>query len=91
MVFTTQHPGPWKEFINRPQNRNLPIMEVRQKYLKEQLDFENQLSTYLSWNRHNIAQGGRSQATPDTTPEVEMLTEVGELMITEDNFNIITE
>ena len=28
---------------------------------------------------------------PDVTPAVEMLTEAGELMLTEDNFNIITE
>ena len=28
---------------------------------------------------------------PNVTPAIEMLTEVGELMLTEDNFNIITE
>ena len=92
MIFTASHPGSWKEFMSRPANKDLPIMEARQKYLREQLEYENQLSTYLSWNRRNTAQGtARQVSNPAPTPEVEMLTEGGDEMITEDNFNIITE
>lgn len=34
------HPGPWKAFLDRKDNKGLPLMEVRKKYLKEQLDYE---------------------------------------------------
>ena len=34
-------PGPWKAYLNKKENKGLPIMEVRRKYLKEQLDFED--------------------------------------------------
>jgi hypothetical protein len=43
-MLTSQHPGPWHLYINRPDNRELHILEVKQKYLQEQLTYENQLS-----------------------------------------------
>ena len=89
MIFTTQHPGSWKQFMTRSDNRNLPIMEARQKYLKEQLEFENQYSTYMMWQNMNRSQGGPSGTTPASTPEVEMLTESGDVLVTENNDNLI--
>ena len=41
------HPGPWHLFLKRPDNQGLHILEVKQKYLKEQVNYENQLSQYL--------------------------------------------
>lgn len=34
------HPGPWKAFLDRKDNKGLSLMEVKRKYLKEQLDYE---------------------------------------------------
>ena len=90
MIFTAEHPGTWKEFMKKSQNRDLPIMEARQKYLKEQLDYENQLSIYLNWNRHNNPKG-RPSTSPESTPEQELLTEASEPVITEDGINLIAE
>lgn len=43
-MLTVNHPGPWHLFLNRPDNKGLHILEVKQKYLHEQLTYENQLS-----------------------------------------------
>ena len=43
-MFIVNHPGPWQFYVNRPDNKGLPIMEIRDKYLREQLIFEQQLS-----------------------------------------------
>ena len=41
-----QAPGEWLVFLTREDNKNLPIMEVRRKYMQEQLLFED-YSSYL--------------------------------------------
>ena len=41
----TYHPGPWQQYLNRKDNIGLPLMEVRRKYLTEQLQFENWLTS----------------------------------------------
>jgi hypothetical protein len=46
-MLTLEHPGPWQQYVNRSDNRNLPLMEVRNKYLQEQLTYENQLSQHM--------------------------------------------
>lgn len=38
------HPGPWQSFLNRSDNVGLHILQVRNKYLQEQLNYENYLS-----------------------------------------------
>jgi len=43
-MFIVNHPGPWQFYVNRPDNKGLPIMEIKSKYLKEQLLFENYIS-----------------------------------------------
>jgi len=37
-------PGPWKAFLDRKDNVGVPLMEVRKKYMEEQLLFENYMS-----------------------------------------------
>ena len=38
------HPGPWQSYLLRGDNVGLSLMEVRDKYLQEQLLFENYMS-----------------------------------------------
>jgi len=38
------HPGSWQSYLLRGDNVGLPLMEVRDKYLQEQLLFENYMS-----------------------------------------------
>ncbi len=44
MYFATNDPGPWQYFVTRSDNVGKPLMEVRNKYLQEQLLFENYMS-----------------------------------------------
>ena len=44
MFFVVDHPGPWQYFVTRPDNVGKPLMEVRDKYLHEQLLYENYMS-----------------------------------------------
>ena len=44
MFFVTNHPGPWQNFVNRADNVGKSLMEVRDKYLNEQLLYENYMS-----------------------------------------------
>ena len=43
-MFITHHPGPWQSYLNRPDNVGKSLMEVRDRYLQEQLLFENYMS-----------------------------------------------
>jgi len=40
MFFIVNDPGPWQSYVKRADNIGLPLMEVKQKYLKEQALFE---------------------------------------------------
>ena len=51
MFFVVNDPGPWQYFTNRRDNVGLSLMEVRNKYLHEQLLFEN----YISFIQHQQA------------------------------------
>ena len=42
------HPGPWQSYVKRSDNIGLHILEVRAKYLQEQLTYDNQLSQMYS-------------------------------------------
>ena len=44
-MFFVNDPGPWQSFILRGDNVGKPINEVTQKYLHEQLQFDNFIST----------------------------------------------
>lgn len=41
-------PGPWYVFVKRPDNIGRPILEVKQKYLKEYYDYQAELFHVLS-------------------------------------------
>lgn len=43
-------PGPWQFFLKRRDNLGVPLMEVRRKYLEEQLLFENYVSYLQTLN-----------------------------------------
>jgi hypothetical protein len=43
-MFIVNHPGPWQSYLNRPDNIGKPLMEVKDRYLQEQLLFENYMS-----------------------------------------------
>jgi len=59
-MFITNNPGPWQYFINRHDNIGLPIMEVKDKYMREQLLFEQQMNFIYQQQiiRSQISSGG---------------------------------
>jgi hypothetical protein len=46
-MLTLDHPGPWQSYILRQDNIGLPLMEVRSKYLQEQLNYDNQVLQHI--------------------------------------------
>lgn len=63
------HPGQWQHFINRSDNRGLSIMEMKQKYLKEQLMFEQALSFQMQQQAKQAqlaASGGKKKTVTNT-------------------------
>jgi hypothetical protein len=99
-MYLSEGPGPWQAFLKRPDNTRLSIMEAKQKYLNEQLLFEEQMSYLQLWNTQNTtsptafgssAAGGPEKGnSPANTPEEELLTENNEALLTEDGFNLTT-
>jgi hypothetical protein len=98
-MYLSEGPGPWQAFLKRPDNTRLSIMEAKQKYLNEQLLFEEQMSYLQLWNTQNTtsptapggsAAGGPGAGSPADTPEEELLTENNEALLTEDGFNLTT-
>lgn len=51
MIYPPQHPGPWQQFIKKPENSLLSIQESTRKYKKQLIYFENY--------RHQVSQGSR--------------------------------
>lgn len=49
-------PGPWQYFTERVDNRGLSTVKIREKYLKEQLLFENFVNYQNFQNQQAIAQ-----------------------------------
>ena len=43
-MFIPNDPGPWQYYVNRQDNVGLHIMEVKDKYMREQLLFEQQMN-----------------------------------------------
>ena len=41
------NPGSWQQYLKRKDNKNLPLMEVRKKYLEEQLYWNNTLNSKI--------------------------------------------
>jgi hypothetical protein len=68
MIIPSNHPGHWQHFILRNDNRGLTTEQMRQKYLKEQLLYENYISFQMQqqWMMSNASAGGGS--SPSSTP-----------------------
>ena len=65
-MFTINHPGSQQSYVNRPDNKGLNIMEVRDKYLREQLLFEQQMNFQIQQQMLSsmaASGGGPSQTT----------------------------
>lgn len=61
-MFIVNHPGPWQHYVNRPDNKGLNIIEIKSKYLKEQLLFEQYMSFQMQQQllmSQNASGGGR--------------------------------
>ncbi len=67
MFIPHEGPGTWQSFLKRKDNIGLPIMEARQKYLKEQLLFENYLSTLNTVNTVSTAAAGAAGGPAPST------------------------
>lgn len=62
-----KHPGPWQQYVRRPDNVNLDIMTVKNKYLREQMDYERTMVLYMqSQQMGQVA--GASQTRKITGP-----------------------
>ena len=48
MIYTQQDPGPWFSWSKRPENKKLPVLEAKRKYLKEQLLYEQQFADFVA-------------------------------------------
>lgn len=65
---TIYGPGSWKAFLDRKDNKGLPLMEVRKKYLTEQLHFENFQSQQLAMLNGQGGGGKKPVATEPPSP-----------------------
>lgn len=52
------HPGTWQQFQSRSDNRNLSIMEMKSKYLREQYLFEAQMLNLQQLHQQNAFMNG---------------------------------
>ena len=90
-------PGPWQWYVKRPDNVGLPLMEVKRKYMQEQLLFENYISTLNTLNTVSTAAAGAAGGPapggggPDSTPEEEILTESEDAILAENGDFLVTE
>jgi len=67
MFIPHEGPGTWQSFLKRKDNIGLTIMESRQKYLKEQLLFENYVSTLQTLNTVSTAAAGAAGGPAPST------------------------
>ena len=68
-MFLINHPGPWQSFVLRPDNVGRPINEVTQKYLYEQLQYDNFISMQQQLQIQQFQNKGiqfSSNSTPST-------------------------
>ena len=46
-IYTQDSPGDWQDWVKLPRNKNIPILEAKQKFLNEQLLHENQYQSFV--------------------------------------------
>ena len=65
-MYASNPPGNWQHFTKRQDNIGLPLMEVRSKYLREQLMYEEFVSHTMQQQRLQAQQhsaGGKQKVT----------------------------
>jgi len=87
MIFQPIHsPGPWQYYVKRRDNIGLPIMEVRRKYLTEQLQFEN-----FQQQQMMMLMGAAGGGPPITGSSVSPLPRPGNFILAENEDILVTE
>ena len=84
-MFIVDHPGPWQYYVNRSDNKGLPLMEVKNKYMQEQLLYENYMSFQMQQQlmMSNASAGGGPLPSPTPSPSS------GDLTLVFSSFNTI--
>ena len=67
-MFLINPPGPWQYYVNRADNKGLSLMEIKNKYMKEQLLFEQHMSFQMQQQMflQQQASGGLRKVTDNT-------------------------
>jgi hypothetical protein len=65
-MFIVNHPGPWQSYLNRPDNKGLSLMEVKNRYMQEQLLFENYMSFQMQQQMLMSQQSSGGGPSPST-------------------------
>jgi hypothetical protein len=64
-MYLSNPPGSWQHFVKRQDNVGLPLMEVRAKYLREQLMYEDFISYTVQQQRQQALQNqGKGKKEP---------------------------
>ena len=79
-MFVINDPGPWQYYHYRPDNIGLNTGQLKQKYLTEQMLFEQQqFEAYTNW----LQVQGKGIIGPESTSQVELTTQEGQVLQTE--------
>tara|TARA_R110002153_G_scaffold226097_1_gene378729 strand:+ start:1070 stop:1975 length:906 start_codon:yes stop_codon:yes gene_type:complete len=60
-MYKQENPGHWLNWLKKPENSRLSVLEAKQKYLKEQLIYEQQYNSFVEAQRAvqlNVVNGG---------------------------------
>ena len=61
-------PEPWAQYLKKKENIGVPLMEVRKKYMEEQLLFENYVSSIQQLNVLSPSSGVSGGPSPSVAP-----------------------
>lgn len=85
-MFIINDPGPWQYYHHRPDNIGLNTGQLKQKYLHEQMLFEQQqFEAYVTW----LQGQGKGILSPEQTPQVELVTQNGQVLQTQNGQDLI--
>jgi hypothetical protein len=85
-MFIVNDPGPWQYYHHRPDNVGLNTGQLKQKFLTEQMLFEQQqFEAYVTW----LQVQGKGITSPENTPQVELTTQNGQVLQTENGQDLI--
>jgi hypothetical protein len=85
-MFIVNDPGPWQYYHHRQDNIGLNTGQLKQKFLTEQMLFEQQqFEAYVTW----LQVQGKGIASPENTPQVELVTQEGQVLQTQNGQDLI--